>query len=293
MGYEVLMDFHNDWANTLKQQLEARGYTLDPGLSADDVCVQFYGLFQRLIDSRPRKVEMSKEFTCPAEHELGMRLLIEKIKQGLDLTPHLSSRQEDLDYTDPLLNDWSIYHLHLGTTLDSRGMINRTGPILFALFTDDTAYFINVYEHGRRAGRQPWSAQDMIRIIDENWPHITEPFKLKGVKPERTVTDEEYAMLRKAGVQVISVAGMAMGPMGGGVTSARTSVSVRLMCDDVLRQMRELEKWVRGHIDEIVQNIRQTSDYGGEQFNFTLTQTDTGGIEIVETHSRVVVVRTA
>jgi hypothetical protein len=288
VGYEVEMDFYRDWANMLKRQLESMGYTIDQALSFDEICVKFYGLFQRLIDPRPRKVKISKEFTCPAEDEVGLNLLIEKIEKGADLTPHLSKRKEDLNYSDPLLNDWGIYHLHLGTMINKSGFVNRTGPLLFALFTEDTAYLINVYGHSP----QPWSLQDMIKIIDSNWPHITGQFKLKGVKPEREVTDEEYAQLRAAGVQVISVAGMAMAPMGGGTTTARTSVAVRTLCDDIAAQMRAHMQWIWEHLDEIVQKIRSKSDYRGNRFCFTLTRTQTGQIEISETNSGVLVANT-
>ena len=61
---------------------------------------------------------------------------------------HLSRKIVDLDYDDDLLNDWDIYHLHLGTNLHIDGFVKRTGPMLFVRFNEQNAYFKNVMGHG-------------------------------------------------------------------------------------------------------------------------------------------------
>lgn len=128
-----------------------------------------------MISVRPRKVHIAKEFTCLPELQLGLDLIIEMVKQGVDLGPYLRKRIVDLDYDDDLLNDWDIYHLHLVTTLDSNGFGNRKGPVLFARFDEEHAYLINVWGHGN------WTNQDMIRIIHNNWPESIEYYSLKDV----------------------------------------------------------------------------------------------------------------
>ena len=85
-----------------------------------------------IVDTVPRKIIKADEFTSPPPELVdGFNILIDKIKEGIDITPHLSKKLTDLNYDDPLLNDWGIYHLHLGTEFDKRGFVNRTGPPLY------------------------------------------------------------------------------------------------------------------------------------------------------------------
>ena len=51
----------------------------------------------------------------------------------------------DADADDSLLDNWGIYHFHLGTELEDRGQfIRRTGDVLLCRVDDSYAYFIKV-----------------------------------------------------------------------------------------------------------------------------------------------------
>jgi hypothetical protein len=164
----------------------------------------------------------------------------QKVEAGTDLRPHLSRRLTDLDFNDSLLNDWNIYHIHLGVTLDPDGFVKRTGPVLLAKFEDKEAYFLNVEPHGQ------WASQRLLEIVQNNWPKIAEPFKLsKVVGPEFIPTDIEVALLRRNRITpLVTIAGSTMAPMGGGITMAGGSADVVRACTKLAGRLRRMESEV-------------------------------------------------
>jgi len=103
------------------------GYVVNPNLSNRDISITYFNLQRRRIASAPRKVVLSAEFSCPSTHIAGLELIKTKAANGEDLVPHQSTRLNDPSFDDALLNDWDIHHLHLGTTIQPNGFVERTG----------------------------------------------------------------------------------------------------------------------------------------------------------------------
>lgn len=265
MGYEINMDFYKDWIGFLRKSLIEVGYS--PSKNQEDVSIQYFNLLRRMIPVRPRKVHIAKEFTCPPELQLVLDLIIEKVKQGVDLGPYLSKRIVDLDYDDDLLNDWDIYHLHLGTNLDSNGFVNRTGPVLFARFDEQNAYLINVWSHGN------WTNQDMIRIIHNNWPESIEDYRLKEVtRLNQSVTDRDIQIARKAHSMLLIELepGIVYAPPGMGLTSAGTGIEVVRVSDYYADLMRTYEDVIRDNIAELIEMVKAEGGNPGDKLSFVL-----------------------
>lgn len=235
----VITDFQADWADWAIQQLKAQGYS-STTQDFEEVCQRFHNLRRRLISSRPRTLQVAQEFSCPAECQAGLALVRQKVEAGVDLRPHLSRRLTDLDFNDSLLNDWNIYHLHLGVTLDTDGFAKRTGPVLLARFEDKEAYFLNVEPHGQ------WASQRLLEIVKNNWPEILERFKLpEVVSPEFIPTDTEVALLRRNRITPLAtIAGSTMASVGGGITMAGGSVDVVRTCTQLAGRLRRMESEV-------------------------------------------------
>lgn len=79
----------------LKRQLEGLGFK--DNVSCKDVCFQLLNLKRRLVSQKPRKVLLSKEFTCPEYLKEGLNLLKEKIEKGKNIHHHLSKGLLDLN----------------------------------------------------------------------------------------------------------------------------------------------------------------------------------------------------
>ncbi|MHA1756316.1 MAG: hypothetical protein ACTSVV_06070 [Promethearchaeota archaeon] len=106
-----------------------------------------------------------------------------------------------------------------------------------------------VLQHGH--GHNPWTTQELIRTIYENWPETIADYRIRGIiNVGQQYNDEEYAQLRKAGVSVL--VGMGDGtvyaPLGGGYASDGTSIDVVRICDYYIQNIRALQT----NIDQII-----------------------------------------
>jgi hypothetical protein len=235
----VTLDFCADWMAWADGELRSQGYKRKSG-DFMDTCIQLHNLRRRLLSQRPRAVSVSRELVCPPELQYGYDLVRKKVERGEPLRPHLSRGLTKLEFNDALLNDWGIYHLHLGTTVAPDGFVDRTGPVLFARFEDDRAYFLLIEPHGA------WEAQRLPQVLDANWRQVTAQFSLPGVvKAEYEPTDEDVRLLRKQGITpIITVGSAPLASMGGGITCAKTSAQVSFQCIELTKLLRTWEKAV-------------------------------------------------
>ncbi|HBL12133.1 MAG TPA: hypothetical protein DD379_12130, partial [Cyanobacteria bacterium UBA11162] len=200
-----------------------------------------------------------------------------------DLRPHLSKRIGNLDYNDLLLNDWGIYHLHLGTTLDASGFITRTGPVLFARFDHKRAFLINVMKHDN------WSRQEFIRILHENWPDSIESFRPYGIQKLKYVpSDTDIKDCRKAGIQtaVQLEEGIVYLPIGGGYAVSGISVDVRIQSNCWIKTIKNWEKYVRDNYLLMVEQAMPNGITFGSKLKFRLI-IDDPQVYVLEEVSRV------
>lgn len=182
---------------------------------------EYSNLRQRLIPAKPRTIVYANDFRRIPDYETGLHLLEEKIRNGETLTPHLSRKILDADSQDGLLFDLGVYHLHLGEREDPvhPGLIEGRKKILYAVFTDDTAFFICIDDHGR------WGDLELLRIIQTEFPAVLDKWELKNVSELSFYpTEMERVELRKNGINTpIEINGKFYMSPGGGINTARTS----------------------------------------------------------------------
>lgn len=177
------------------------------------------------------------------------------------------------DCEDLLLNDWGIHHFHLGQNPEKSGFIERTGPLLFAHVTADSVFCLGVYPHGS------WTQQDLIRVIHENWPGVISTKKINGIiELSHTLTDDEIAQLRKAGVQtMVQVApGIVYTPLGGGYSTAGTSVESTMRVNWYMRLLRNLEDHIKENTEKFTARISELGYTHGSPPSFALMINDKG-----------------
>ena len=124
----------------------------------------------KLIPQQKYQVFRSKALTSKSlsqEISDGIDSVQKKLEQGGDVTPHMSKGILDGSFTDLLLSDWSIYHLHLGLSMKGN-FIKRTKEVLFLTIHENRAYFIDVREHGRDGEKHVFAQYDLLtRLIHE------------------------------------------------------------------------------------------------------------------------------
>lgn len=242
------INLNKDWLELIKKELESEGFKLGE-LNDDQISIAFFTLQERLIPAKPRKVLKSKDFNCPAEFQDGLKLLEDKIKAGEILKPHLSRKLKNLNSSDGLLFDWSIYHLHLGSDIKKDGYVNRTGPLLYARFDNENAYLINVLNHGA------WTMQSLLKSVHENWPKSIEKFRLEGiVGVEKKFSDLEIADLRGANINTaieIEPGVVYLGP-GWGFTASGHSIAASERLLDLQNNFKDIENEIKQNLLKVL-----------------------------------------
>jgi hypothetical protein len=220
----IKMDFLADIARIAGMRLTVAGYTVDPNDPPQVTLRKYLNVRMRRIQPAKRTTYKAKAFTCPPDHQAGLDLLIKRSEAGDDLRAYQSMSLDNPDFNDCMLHGWNISHFHLGTIPYPRNplFMDRTGPVLFAVVTNDSLYCIDVMSHGS------WSDVQLLDAIYENWPDLLEPFVLHGIKLGIAATNAEIANLRKAGVVVATKRpdGTIHGPAGMGYSANGDSLRV-------------------------------------------------------------------
>jgi hypothetical protein len=270
---EIFIDLHTDWANILRSQLAERGFSVPANSNNDDVCIMYFNLLKRSVKEKPRKVLESTEFFCPPEIMERYNKLKENLEAGKSIKAHLSRQLSDLKYNDPMLNDWAIYHLHLSSTIDPDGFVNRASSdplndyLLYARFDDENAYLINIYKHGA------WAKQEMIRILHRNWTESIKFYKLDGVvEMQFTSTDDDIKELRKSKINTFVEVekGIVYMPLGWGSSGDGTSSEIVMAYNRYLHSIKRIEKGVKDQIVKISDKIAEIGKPIPDKFIFQL-----------------------
>lgn len=281
----VTVNLYQDWIEILRSELTSFGYDVSRLPSDKDVSHTFLNLQKRLVRPKPRLVLRAAEFFCPTELQSGLHMVEQKISSGADLLPHLSTRIRNHDYNDPMLNDWGIHHLHLGTTMRGDGFMARTGLLLFARFDESAAYLLGVLEHG------VWSRQEFVHVLHRNWPNSIAMYKLNGiVSLDRTVTDQDVSDLRGANINTMVQVepGVVYAPLGGGYSSSGLSTEVVMRSDRVCRLIERMQESLINQMERVRAEASQSNVVLPENPSFKLAL-DAGQAYAVETSTHFVV----
>jgi hypothetical protein len=173
-------NFEADWITHLRSDLvNVQGWPAAEVASLDDrdVRLRYFDAQRRRIAPAPRTTKIADDFVCPPEHQTGWKALQGKVRKGEDINPHLSKRHASLLNPDGLLAEWGVHHFHLGVASDPMqpAYVGRTGPLLYALVTDQTFCAINVYTH------QSFEDSGILESIHRNWPEMISRYRMKRV----------------------------------------------------------------------------------------------------------------
>jgi len=251
------IDLNNDWLNIVKEELTALEYHLS-NLTDEKISILYFSLKKKLIPPKTRQIKKADVFSCPTNLQTGLQLVESKIINGEELKPHLTRNLKKLDDNDGLLFDWGIFHLHLGTEIDTDGFVKRTGSLLYARFDDSTAYFIGVFNHGA------WTMQEMLKTIHKNWPESIEQHRIKGVLGvERNFQDSDIKQLRNAQINTLIEVDRGviyMGP-GGGISASGDSAESVMKHLDRKRGLERLEKSLKENTETLLRSLFQSLDF--------------------------------
>lgn len=178
-----------------------RDLDVESDLKSKDNLVEFLRYHILWIPKIPREVHISKQLNESQkfkQYEKAIAFIKEKIEKGEDIMPFASARKKpskkgENPYNDDLLNDWGIYHLHLGTEYSKSGKIKRSEDLLFCIINLKSVYFIDIQGH-----RDNWANKELLEIVYDNWSELLEPYELDMI-PDYNYTSEEIRDFRKIG----------------------------------------------------------------------------------------------
>lgn len=226
-------------------------YTIEKGKSTN--LTRYFNLRLKLIETRPRKVYISKE-SVPniflSKNRSNILKLLENIRNGIDVNPHQSRQFLNPDYHDMMYNDWAIHHLHLShiKKRENDYFNERTGELLFLKVFENNAYILDVKHH---KDKNVWSNTDIIRLIRNNWNYLLEPFEVGKGNWSPNFNDEEIGIMRNKGYTFsINVDNKTYLMLGHGYSTSGDNSTAISLANEVIRWIgKNLELY---NVDKIV-----------------------------------------
>lgn len=137
-----------------------------------DIGIQYFNTLHKLIPVNTYKVFFPKDFIIPPIYKKVIFEIKHKLENNLSVISYLSTSLLKSNFKDQMLNNFGIYHLHLGHGLKN-GFRERTGNLLFIYIQKSNVYFLGIFPHYK------WLLEDKLEIIVENWPNLLNMYELK------------------------------------------------------------------------------------------------------------------
>lgn len=282
------MNFEDDLRLQFASWMAENGYRSDGDLRA--LAIRHQNIVRRTPPTAEWELRVSKELSARnllQETKHGLAYFMQQAERGADLRPFLSANIDDADYKDLMFYDWGIYHFHLGTKLGEhgkrRGFIKGTDHILFAIADREHAimYLLDIHPH-----RGGFTNQDLLRIIEGNWPEILAPYTARDITPSyENLSDEELDTLRQGGVNVLhgTPGGRTLFPMGGGIMGNRMSMLNLRAADHLLWRVHQAEAAFEASLSTIVMYFEREHAVNKADLSFHAQLNADGALEVSET----------
>jgi len=156
--------------------------------------IEYYNMIFKIPLPKKREIIRGGNFSCPVEYKAGLKIIEDKIINGDDLSPHLSTRvfktAKRKNRLDGMLADFAIHHLHLGTEQEEcSSFIKRTEKLLFCIIEDNVVYFLKIANHRESDGTDYWADQSMLEEIIKEYPHLFKRSILNDISLKNKITD--------------------------------------------------------------------------------------------------------
>lgn len=281
------IDLCQDLENLARNGLVQLGFDAEKVKGLQNPLVKFFEYHILHIPMKKRKVCKSDVFQCPKQYEQALEEFIQKVENGEDINPFLSNKKDDLEANDLLLYDWKIYHFHLTRRYNSNGQPTRSNYLIFAVYTDETMFFIQIYKHQKKA---VFAQKELLEIMSRNWPQLAAYREVKNVSV-RDITDEERLAIRnKHELMLTNIYGKTYFSLGGGYVSNGSSLRAVQLSDLLLDAMKDLEKWIFLNLSSIHQKYERIFEQSlwKKQLSFKLVACEKDGYIILERYNHFV-----
>ena len=162
--------------------------------------IRILNFYRKIGIGNKKVISYARNIKIPKKSQKRVESVLKYLSKGGDITPYLSTQSVNLDrQQDLMFNDWNILHIHLGKKphINKPRFIERTGELLFLLYTVNEIRVLGLYHHNPPA----WSRQELLQTIYDNWPELLSVFS--EAQLEVNFNDYQRGELRKSHVNVI------------------------------------------------------------------------------------------
>ncbi len=260
--------------------LQKSGFEVQQIKSCADAITAWLRIKNRSIFQVPRKVTESPEFQ---NRIIDPKFRISEIKNefelGMDMTQRLTRSYYNANFNDSLLNNFGIYHLHLGDRdlvkdkTKKHLMASGFNDILCAIITNEEVYFLDIVDHD--VFKNSKMAEGIFRIALRSRRDLLSKYIIThGVKKINNSFDQAFQNCRlhhrrkRIGVNSgFELDGVCF--LTGGVMSDRTSVDVRSECDRLMYLIIDQYKFLTNSKSHNLVDFRITDiDIDGDMITY-------------------------
>lgn len=291
-GITVAADFHEDIRAQLLAELDEADFVVPSDVvgGVEAVCEFYFNVRWKLLPTTKRNVHESHELRGNTLRP-GFAEVINVIKArslaGHSLAAFLSKKlTREPDYDDPLLNEWGIYHFHLGSRVPQPDWyVARRGELLFAFAQPRDLYLLDIRDH------HAFQDDGLVDVLHQNWPHVIEPYRAVGFarcRSEPKMSAATRRKARKAGLSVVTEVsdGTLYVAPGGGYMCSGLSSRVLSQSDDLLNLAKRLEDQCRARANELAKCASHTAGRLLTTLHLNLNFDDgPGSLSVIETQS--------
>jgi len=278
------MDFERDVADEIVRYFDEHriGFDLERSTNASYMLERYLRARAKIISPRSRSVHHSAELVTRLDmleerYRQPFATIEERFETGGDLTGFLSKLASKVDKPDAMLNDFGIHHLHLGEKRSPDAKrVDRSDQLLLVWVAVDDVYFIDIRPHPQPNDPEDygWSHQECLEIIERNWPHLLDPYEIRGVRGD-SISDSGRKELRRKNVNVVTrIGSRAIAPPGGGMTASGANLKHVWMVKKLLWLIAHVQHVIETHWDDCRRDLQKAGLHIEEEAEFRLVRID-------------------
>ena len=284
---DIKMDFVEDVSEILRNQMKREGFNPQVVDKSEDAINLFFQSRRMSIPAMPRNVCKPSGFNTMG-HDYIVSKLEDIFRKGEETSPYRSRGYQFLK-KDHLLDYLGMHHLHLGEEIEKDGFSKRTNHLLIVFVEYENAYFLKVSPHAEDP-IPVWYQQELMDIINENWPELRERLYVKGASNVEPKVDNEFIRsTRNTNLVALyeSYDGTVYLPHG---TIIETHAVISR--DRCFKSLKRAEKEIRAKANELVQNARHCGVHFQEEMSIKIIGFDSLGtselfhIDLMEEHTK-------
>lgn len=268
---ETEVNFCEDLKETVSNWMCRYGIRFKKKDELRDLLIKYFSFHQKYVEPRRRSVYVSKEIieklpSFPQFTREALGKIKEWVQQGVDINCFQGRGlygDGSRDYQNML---YGIVHLHLSARADDifpqkrkDGFSKPAEYLLFALFKNDAAYFLDAVPHPETLSpnnpdTEEWTSSRYIQIIENNWPKLLNAARLPatalrdGTGNPIKLSDQDIAHLAvnhivtaiegNRGIYMLGLGFTASGDSVNAVISARELINSATECQLIYRKDR-------------------------------------------------------